>query len=722
MSFSSRFRGGHLVAAIALCWISGARAGAEQKKPPVFGTDVALVQVPVFVSGKDHAAATGLTASDFTVRQDGREVQIVSFQYIDTTAPALQEEIRRASAARRRFLLLFDKSFTDLAGLARARTAAKAFVRSGLAESDLVAVATFDFLRGIRLIANFTEDRRIVEHAIHTLGIPSLTRISDPLAFAADFQLTDLTRERQTTSVQDTPAALMADVIAALASRVRSAENQSYKVRVEALLDSFRLLGASLRNVPGRKQVVYFSTGFNSTLLGGQDKGDQARTSEAIVAGRLWEVDSNDRYGDTQTRGLLDEALRSLARADAVVHSVDLSGLGTREQYNQVSEQGMVTRDSSGREALGYIAGETGGRLFKDANDLGPVLKEMADMTSRYYVLGVQPPESKPDGSCRKLQVRVKPKGLRVSHRPGFFERSAAPQPSPALQRQFEAAELLIAGDDTAAVHPPLPFRVLIIPVPQDAEKQALGIVVQIPRASLGASAGPIELFGYAIARSGQVEDHFAHFLRLDSALAKTLGEGIEGLSFAGRFEVPPGDYTLRFLAQRPGGETSTRFFDVTVPKRESAAGFLLPPIFADNSRAWVEVALRSGGEAGLPFRLELGGAPLTPKTEVTVRPGRRERVVLVAYVPNTTQDPATDVDIRSVLSDDAGRRFPTGAITVESVLHGEDGRRSYVLGFTPGDVPPGSYTLRVHIGESDSILQSYTRLMVLPRETADRH
>ena len=58
MSFSSRFRGGHLVAAIALCWISGARAGAEQKKPPVFGTDLALVQVPVFVSGKDHAAAT----------------------------------------------------------------------------------------------------------------------------------------------------------------------------------------------------------------------------------------------------------------------------------------------------------------------------------------------------------------------------------------------------------------------------------------------------------------------------------------------------------------------------------------------------------------------------------------------------------------------------------------------------------------------------------------
>ena len=47
MSFSSRLRGGQLVAAIALCWISSARAGAEQKKPPVFGTDLALVQVSI---------------------------------------------------------------------------------------------------------------------------------------------------------------------------------------------------------------------------------------------------------------------------------------------------------------------------------------------------------------------------------------------------------------------------------------------------------------------------------------------------------------------------------------------------------------------------------------------------------------------------------------------------------------------------------------------------
>ena len=377
---------------------------ADEKKPLVFGTDVALVQVPVFVSGRDRGAAVGLKASDFTVKQDGKDVEVVSFRYIDTTAPSLQNEIKQASAARRRFLLLFDKSFTDPAGLARARLAARDFVRSGLAESDLVSVATFDFLRGIKLIANFTEDRRVVEHAIHTLGIPSLTRISDPLAIAADFQLTDLAPEREGARQEDTPGALLADVIAALALRARSAEDQSYKVRVEVLLDSLRLLGLSLRNVPGRKQVVYFSTGFSSNLLGGRDNAEQARTSESIVQGRLWEVDSDARYGNAETKMRLDDALKSLSRADAVVHSIDLTGMGFREKYNQLPEDGMPTRDASGRESLGVIAAETGGRFFKDANDLAPVLREMGDMTSRYYVLGVQPLDVKTDGGFSQTQ------------------------------------------------------------------------------------------------------------------------------------------------------------------------------------------------------------------------------------------------------------------------------------------------------------------------------
>lgn len=130
-------------------------------------------------------------------------------------------------------------------------------------------------------------------------------------------------------------------------------------------------------------------------------------------------------------------------------------------------------------------------------------------------------------------------------------------------------------------------------------------------------------------------------------------------------------------------------------------------------------MVLKGRGEGGLPLRLEAGGEAFLPRTDVSVRPGRKERLLLVAYDPKTARDPAVDVDIRSALSDDSGKRFPPGAIVVERVLHDAEGRRSYVLGFTPEDVPPGDYILKIQLGEAGSVLQSYTRLKVLPKETA---
>ncbi|MEO8361066.1 MAG: VWA domain-containing protein, partial [Vicinamibacteria bacterium] len=540
-----------------------------QKAPVVFGSEIALVQVPVFVSRSDGSAVLGLTEADFVVEQDGKRVPVVSFRSVDTTLPGdSQEAIKQSSAARRRFLLLFDKSFTDLAGLARARKAAKEFVLHDLADSDLAAVATFDFLRGVRLVANFTEDRRVLEHAIHTLGIPSLSKISDPLAIAADFQSTDLVRDHALSSAE-TPQELMTQVLSVLVRQMQSAEQQAYRARVETLLQGLRGLGASLQRIPGRKQILYFSTGFNSTLLAGQDTNEQKRMSEAIAKGRIWEVDASERYGDSAFRGEVDEALLAFTRSDSVIHSIDLSGLGSSENYAQLPVEAQPSRDASGRDSLALIAAETGGRFFKDANDLRPVLREMADMTSRYYVLGVQPRDAKADGRFRKLRVSVKARGLRVSHRPGFFERSEAPQAVTALERQFEAAELLIGR--TAGAASPLnqvPFRVLIIPVPANDVNQSLGIVVQVPGTSMGSGEGALELFGYAIARSGAISDHLAHFIRLDAS--DNSGSGAtSGVSFSGRFDVPPGDYTLKFLVQRASGEASTRYFDVTVPKRQ---------------------------------------------------------------------------------------------------------------------------------------------------------
>ena len=77
--------------------LSKASAGPSHQKPPlVFGTDGGPVQVPVFVSRPGGGAVQGLGPKDFVDEQDGRQVEIVSFRYIDTTAQESQDEIKQS--------------------------------------------------------------------------------------------------------------------------------------------------------------------------------------------------------------------------------------------------------------------------------------------------------------------------------------------------------------------------------------------------------------------------------------------------------------------------------------------------------------------------------------------------------------------------------------------------------------------------------------------------
>jgi len=88
---------------------------------------------------------------------------------------------------------------------------------------------------------------------------------------------------------------------------------------------------------------------------------------------------------------------------------------------------------------------------------------------------------------------------------------------------------------------------------------------------------------------------------------------------------------------------------------------------------------------------------------------------VLIAYEPSQRTDPATDVQIRSSLTDKDGKQVPAGFLRVQKVLRDDSGRRTYVLGYTPEISQPGDYTLRVGLGEAGSQLESYARLKMLP-------
>ena len=106
---------------LGLAVLAPAALPAQEPAPkaPVFRSDVSLVLLPVFVIDRDGKAVRGLQPADFEVREDGHKAEVVSFRYVDTTEIDEDSELQLDSAARRRFLLLFDKSFTEPSGLRR---------------------------------------------------------------------------------------------------------------------------------------------------------------------------------------------------------------------------------------------------------------------------------------------------------------------------------------------------------------------------------------------------------------------------------------------------------------------------------------------------------------------------------------------------------------------------------------------------------------------------
>ncbi len=201
-------------------------------------------------------------------------------------------------SARRHFLLLFDLSFSDPAVIARARHAALDLVEQDFHPTDVVAVATYTNQHGPNLVLGFTPDRRQIRLAVETMGLPQLfERVSDPLAFViGDPDLMG----RDETPTEGTGGGGAVDVEALFLENARDlgigfdrANRGEQQGRVAALTTQFEDLAKVLRDVDGRKHVVYLSEGFDSEVILGTDDAERMRQMAADLANNeSWRMDA----------------------------------------------------------------------------------------------------------------------------------------------------------------------------------------------------------------------------------------------------------------------------------------------------------------------------------------------------------------------------------------------------------------------------------------------
>lgn len=641
--------------------------------------NVHLVEVPVTVVDRSGNPVRRLTAANFEILDQGKRREITNFDAIDFAQPESRRGISPLNpAARRSFLLLFDLSFSSPVGRTKAQDAARNFIARGLQRRDLAAIATVDVERGYRLLTAFTTDRNLLSAAVAS---PQTFVSSDPLRIAGGsvFDVSSAEPPRATSADANGVDEHVADV-----ARLERRLNDSYnRVRVERQISQLASLGSTLRMLPGRKQVVFFSEGFDARLVQGRDARSNSEAMDDMqqtTSGSVWRVDPDARFGNSTTMTLLQTMARALRGSDVVMHTVDIQGVRVQ---NDVGAGAKLNSN----EALYLLANSTGGEVFKNSNDFTAELQQMLERQQVVYVLGFRAASAKP-GNFHELKMRLKDvPGGRLFHRSGYYEAGAESQ----IERSLSAAEVVL--NDIAQTDVRIAALAAAIPVAHG--NAAVPVIVEINGEDLlrDAKAGDVtaEVFLYAFDDEGIVRDRMFQHLSFDAA--KTAERLRGGVKYFATLSLPPGRYAVKTLVRIPGSERKGfARTDVDVPAAFDVA--VLPPLFLDQGRS---VVVRGGShDPSAPFPFHLNGEPFMPSAAVEVSGDAARRYAVFVY--NAGVD---EIDINTTLTDPAGKRRDA-APSLVSRLQGEDVIK-LLYDLPPATLDAGSSRLDVAVHKKGS-------------------
>ncbi len=667
---------------VAVLILLATSAASAQVKETI---DVHLVEVPVTVVDRAGNPVRGLTTANFELFDRGTKRAISNFDSIDFESEAIRSASPLNPSARRNWVLLFDLSFSSPVGRSKAQEAARNFIARGMGKRDLAAVATVDVDRGFRMVTSLTTDRNLLGAAIAN---PRTFVSTDPLRIAGGTVLE--APQNDATARSDVSA--VDDFAADIARGEKKLNDQYNRTRVERQLHLLADLGRTLRVLPGRKQIILFSEGFDPRLVRGRDARSSAEEQDDVLqttSGNVWRVDTDARYGSSMTLTLVEEMARSLRGSDVVLHAVDIQGVRV-----QNDEHGSLVNSN---DALHLLSTPTGGEVFKNSNDINADLDKMLRAQDVVYVLGFRAPATK-DGKFHELKVRITGvPGARVFHRAGYYESGG----ESALERSLSNAEIILND----VVQNDIRVSTLAAPFPAKSANALVPVVIDIGAEGLmrdaKGNAVLAEVYVYAFDDQGVVRDRSYQRLNVDGAKMA----GHSGIKYFPTLTLPPGKYALKTLVRVSGTERKGfSRIDVDVPASYDVA--LFPPMFLDEPSDWVVVRGASHDDAA-PYPFHINGEPFMPSASAQVSNGHPRRVAL--FVFNVAAD---ELSWEADVTDARGAH--AGAPSSVKRLQGLDVMK-LIFDYAPAglEAGPASFDVTVHKKGSSDARKSSVPLVV---------
>jgi VWFA-related protein len=684
---------------------------------PQFRTTVEVVQLQVAVADSRGDHIPNMTRDDFILRVDGRVRDLTAIYEVDLREIQPDEEERFIPAAGwRQFLLFFDFSFTTRQGIRRAQESAREFVSNHLHPKDLVGIATYTTVGGLKLVSPFTADRAQIQQALNTFGLRQAGNIVDPAGFALsgvndmfDMEVQQATNDQAGADDQALNALQQAvlDEMFAVQFQTEANDFRRYREQVVNYADQLQALGPLLQAANGRKHVLLFSAGFDDKVLTGQSLDELAEDTLAIdLQGALGlaSVNSETRFGSADLRESLQRAVENFRHSDVVFHAFDVGGLG-----NEAADDTFSTT-TSGKQGLAYIASGTGGTINWNMNDLMPSLGQLAEDTARYYVLAYA--KDRDDPAIVTLDIDLRPPGAQVVAAPRRFAPVPAYVEMDEFQRQLQLSEFVTKGIEEEDMI----FDVRAVPFAGRAAVSQIAVVLEVPYAQLqeiaaarGDGIVELDLMGYMLDPDDEMRDLFSRRVKLN---IDDMSESMRGmpLRYYDLLWSLPGQQRVRVLVRDAEvGMLSTRTVDMTVPAFNNPEGvWVSGPVAVDSEHPGLLLrgidpdnlpAHRVGGPVAYPFKL--AGREVTPQVYTVTQPGGSCQFLMVSYnVPLHPFTGESQTSLQARIVDELGTEHALASLTMVGQQYdaATDSTTMVLEAQLPDGLRPGAHLMEIDL------------------------
>src|SRR5262245_22197151 len=573
-------------------------APAQRQDEPKIRIGTAEVTLDVVVRDKKGRPVKDLTASEFEIYEDGVRQQVESFR-LALREPGTKADVDRGkepapaaaaagTAAQRDkganpgvIALVFDRLSPDARSMAR--KAANAYAEEGLMASDFTGVFAIDM--SLLTLQQYTDNSQLVKQAIEQATSRSTSTFASNNEQVRNLADRQMSLERQATTSQGSTSAggpgessgasaAGQDIgkanieMAFIQMQMRMLETFETLARNHqghATVNSLLALVNSMRNLPGRKTVIFFSEGlslppevaeqFRSVI----NAANRANVSVYSVDAAGLRIDSPNLETTREINALAQRRMNEVHRSQDPSGPL-MKGLERNEDLLRLNPH----------SGLGELADQTGGFLIRDTNDLSAGLRRIDEDMRTHYVLTYLPKNQDYDGRFRQISLKLSRPNLDLQTRKGYFavDNSIA---SPVLGYETAALAALNAKRTAnsftlriGALNFPEPDRLGLAPILVEVPASAFSY---IPNNEKQTYTSDFSIIALIRNESGQIIEKLSSHYPLSGPIDKLEAAKKAEILFYREAELPPGRYEVEVVAyDTPTGRASVRKTKLEVP------------------------------------------------------------------------------------------------------------------------------------------------------------